>query len=160
MPSVTRTVIVNHTPAEMFELIDDVEAYPQFLPWCGGATVLYRDQSVTRATLRIDFHGIRQSFTTENAKRVPHEMTIRLVDGPFRSLEGLWRLTALGATGCKIEFHLSYEFASRLLARMVGPVFDRIAGTMVEAFVRRADSGDRPRAAGRQPPADPSAGSW
>ena len=130
MPEVTRTVIVNHTPAEMFELIDAVEAYPQFLPWCGAATVLHRDEAVTRATLTINFHGIRQSFTTENAKRAPHEMKIRLVDGPFRSMDGAWRLTALGAGGCKIEFHLHYEFASRLLEKLVGPVFDRIAGTL------------------------------
>jgi len=146
MPEVIRTVIVARTPAEMFELIDAVELYPQFLPWCGGATVLHRDAAVTRATLHINFHGIRQSFTTENAKRPPREILLKLVDGPFRSLEGAWRLTALGAAGCKIEFHLKYEFASRLLERFVGPVFDHIAGTLVEAFVRRADrQGDDPR---------------
>ena len=143
MSEVTRTVIVGHTPAEMFDLIDAVEAYPQFLPWCGGATVLHRDPAVTRATLLINFHGIRQSFTTENAKRAPHEIRMRLVDGPFRSLDGAWRLSPLGAAGCKIEFHLEYEFASRLLERLVGPVFDHIAGTLVEAFVKRADSKTR-----------------
>jgi ribosome-associated toxin RatA of RatAB toxin-antitoxin module len=139
MPEVTRTVIVAHTPDRMFRLIDAVEAYPEFLPWCGSATVLHRDDAVTRATLHINFHGIRQSFTTENAKKPPQEMLIRLVDGPFRSLEGAWRLTALGAAGCKIEFHMSYEFSSRLLEKIVGPVFDHIAGSLVDAFVRRAD---------------------
>ena len=139
MPEVTRAVIVAHTPDRMFRLIDGVEAYPDFLPWCGGATVLHRDDAITRATLQINFHGIRQSFTTENAKKPPQEILIRLVNGPFRSLEGAWRLTALGDAGCKIEFHLRYEFASRLLEKLVGPVFDHIAGSMVEAFVRRAD---------------------
>jgi ribosome-associated toxin RatA of RatAB toxin-antitoxin module len=139
MPEVTRTVIVGHTPERMFGLIDAVEAYPEFLPWCGGATVLHRDDSVTSATLHINFHGVRQRFTTENAKRPPEEILIRLVSGPFRSLEGAWRLTALGATGCKIDFHLRYEFSSTLLEKLVGPVFDHIAATLVEAFVRRAD---------------------
>ena len=139
MPEVTRTVIVSHTPAEMFELIDGVEAYPQFLPWCGGATVLHRDAATTRATLQIVFHGIRQSFTTENAKRAPDEIRMRLVEGPFRSLDGVWRLTALGGAGCKIEFHLRYEFSSRLLEKLIGPVFGHIAGTLVEAFVKQAD---------------------
>jgi len=141
MAEVKRSVIVAHPPARMFGLIDAVEAYPEFLPWCGGATVLHRDDATTRATLHINFHGIRQSFTTENAKRAPHEILIKLVDGPFRSLEGAWRLTALGTAGCKIEFHMRYEFASRLLEKLVGPVFDHIAGSLVEAFVRRADQG-------------------
>ena len=139
MPEVTRTVIVAHTPDRMFRLIDGVEAYPEFLPWCSGVTVLHRDDAVTRATLHINLHGVRQSFTTENAKQPPQEMLIRLVDGPFRSLEGAWRLSALGKAGCRIEFHMRYEFASRLLAKVVGPVFDHIAGSLVEAFVRRAD---------------------
>jgi ribosome-associated toxin RatA of RatAB toxin-antitoxin module len=128
----------------MFALIDAVEAYPEFLPWCGGATVLHRDDFVTRATLHINFHGVRQRFTTENTKRPPEEILIKLVSGPFRSLEGAWRLGALGATGCKIEFHLRYEFSSRLLERMVGPVFGHIAGSLVEAFVRRANTKSRP----------------
>jgi ribosome-associated toxin RatA of RatAB toxin-antitoxin module len=145
MPEVIRTVIVAHTPERMFGLIDAVEAYPEFLPWCGGATVLHRDAAVTRATLHINFHGIRQSFTTENAKKPPGEISIRLVDGPFRSLEGAWRLAALGTAGCKIEFHMRYEFASRLLEKIVGPVFDPIAGSLVEAFVKRADSMNRDR---------------
>jgi ribosome-associated toxin RatA of RatAB toxin-antitoxin module len=139
MPQVARTVIVSHTPAEMFELIDGVEAYPEFLPWCGGAAVLHRDAATTRATLQINFHGIRQSFTTDNAKQAPHEITMRLVDGPFRALDGAWRLSPLGSAGCKIEFQLRYEFASRLLEKLIGPAFAHIAGTLVEAFVRRAD---------------------
>jgi ribosome-associated toxin RatA of RatAB toxin-antitoxin module len=144
MPEVTRTVIVPHAPATMFELIDAVEAYPEFLPWCGGATVLHRDDATTRATLHINFRGIRQSFTTENAKRPPQEILLKLVDGPFRSLEGAWRLTALGPHGCRIEFQLRYEFSSRLLEKLVGPVFDHIAGTLVDAFVRRADTKSQP----------------
>src|SRR5687768_11383488 len=115
VPEVVRSVIVGRSPAEMFALVDAVEDYPQFLPWCGAATVLHRDETVTRATLRIDYHGIRQSFTTENLKRPPEEMAIHLVEGPFRRLEGAWRFAALGGQGCKIELRLTYEFKGRVL---------------------------------------------
>lgn len=138
MPEVTRSVLVAHSPAQMFSLIDAVEDYPKFLPWCGATKVLHRDETTTRATVEINYHGIRQSFTTENAKRPPQEMLIRLVEGPFRKLEGEWRFTALGAQGCKIEFRLSYEFSGRLLEKLIGPVFNYIANSMVEAFVKRA----------------------
>jgi ribosome-associated toxin RatA of RatAB toxin-antitoxin module len=140
MPEITRSVLVGHTPAQMFALIDAVEEYPEFLPWCGAARVIFRDETTTRAALVINYHGIRQSFTTDNTKRAPEQMLIRLVEGPFRKLEGVWRFTALGDRGCKIEFHLSYEFSGKLLETLIGPVFNYIAGTMVEEFVRRAAS--------------------
>jgi ribosome-associated toxin RatA of RatAB toxin-antitoxin module len=129
----------------MFALVDAVEDYPEFLPWCGAATVLHRDKAITRATIRIDYHGIRQSFTTENLKHPPGEMSIRLVEGPFRRLEGAWRFAALGGRGCKVELRLAYEFKSPMLGRLLGPVFDYIAGSLVEAFVKRAEqkSGER-----------------
>ena len=139
MPEVNRSVIVAHSPQQMFALIDAVEEYPQFLPWCAAATVIHRDATVTRATLQISYHGIKQSFTTQNTKRVPEEMQIKLVEGPFRTLEGAWRFTALGERGCKIEFRLRYEFSSRLLQKLIGPVFDYIANNLLEAFVKRAD---------------------
>ena len=123
----------------MFALIDAVEAYPEFLPWCGATRVLHRDEAMTRATIEINYHGIRQSFTTENAKRPPEEMQIKLVEGPFRRLEGAWRFTALGDRGCKIEFRLSYEFSGRVLGKMIGPVFGYIANTLVDALVKRAE---------------------
>ncbi len=138
MPEVVRSVVVGFSPAQMFALVDAVEDYPGFLPWCGATTLIYRDETVTRATIQISFRGIKQSFTTENSKRAPEEILMRLVEGPFRLLEGGWRFTALGDRGCKIEFHLHYEFSSKLLEKLVGPVFNHIASTMVEAFVRRA----------------------
>lgn len=139
MHEVSRSVLVSHPPSRMFALVDAIEAYPQFLPWCRATAVLHRDVARTRATLHIDYHGVRQSFTTENAKNEPVEMRIALVDGPFRTLEGSWRFSALGASGCKVELNLKYEFSSRVLEKLVGPVFGHIAGTLVEAFVRRAD---------------------
>ena len=140
MHEVSRSVLVPHAPERMFALVDAVEDYPKFLPWCRSAQVLHRDSGRTRATLHIDFHGVRQSFTTDNEKTAPECMTMALVEGPFRTLSGAWRFTALGAAGCKVELHLRYEFSSAILERLVGPVFARIAATLVEAFVRRADA--------------------
>jgi len=139
MPEVTKTVIVPYTPAQMFALVDAVEGYPEFLPWCTASEVLQLDANTTRAALHIGFRGVRQAFSTENHKRAPHEMRIVLVDGPFRALDGRWKFSDLGGKGCRIEFRLVYEFSSRMLATLVGPVFNHIADTMVEAFVKRAE---------------------
>lgn len=139
MPEVNRSVLVGHTPEQMFALVDAVERYPEFLPWCGGASVSFRDETRTRATINISYRGIKQRFTTENTKRAPAEMQIHLVEGPFRELDGQWRFTALGERGCKVEFRLRYEFSSRLLGKLLGPVFGVIADSLVDAFVKRAE---------------------
>ena len=138
MPEIIKSVLVEHSPEEMFALVDAVERYPEFLPWCGGASVSFRDDATTRATIHINYRGIRQSFTTANTKPPPHTMSVKLVEGPFRTLDGDWRFTPLQGGGCKIEFRLHYEFSSRILEKLVGPVFHYIANTMVDAFVRRA----------------------
>lgn len=138
MPEVNRSVLVGYSPAQMFDLVDAVERYPEFLPWCGGATVSSRDAVTTRATILISFRGIRQSFTTENTKQVPHEMIMQLVEGPFSKLDGSWRFIALADRGCKVELNLRYEFSSRLIEKVIGPVFGHIAGTLLDAFVGRA----------------------
>ncbi len=138
MPEVNRSVLVGYSPEQMFALVDRVEDYPGFLPWCGGVTLLHRDAGVTRAAILINYHGIRQSFTTENAKQPPGEMQIRLVEGPFRRLEGSWRFIGLAGRGCKVELSLSYEYSSRILEKLIGPVFNHVASTLVEAFVKRA----------------------
>ena len=136
---VEKTVLVAHSAAQMFALVDAVEAYPQFLPWCDQARVIHRDESRTRATIHINYHGVKHSFTTENAKSAPQSMTIRLVEGPFKVLDGEWRFLALRDDACKIEFRLRYEFSSWILEKLVGPVFNYISNTMVDAFVQRAD---------------------
>lgn len=139
MATVSRSALVQYSAEQMFGLIDDVEKYPEFLPWCSGTAVGFRDASVTRATIHISYRGIRQSFSTENRKRAPESMTMELVEGPFRRLDGEWRLTSLAGGGCKVDFRLQYEFAGAILEKVVGPVFGYIAGTMVDAFLKRAD---------------------
>lgn len=143
MARVEKSVLVSHPPERMFYLVDRVEDYPLFLPWCGGSELKVRDANHTVATIYIAYMGIRQSFTTENEKAYPHEMKIRLKEGPFSELEGDWSFVPLGEDACKVVFRLRYVFASRIMEAALSPVFSHIANTFVDAFVRRADEGDR-----------------
>jgi ribosome-associated toxin RatA of RatAB toxin-antitoxin module len=139
MAQVNKSILVEHSAGAMFALVDQVEDYPDFLPWCGGTEVKWRDEQTTVATIHIDYMGVKQSFTTENSKLTPTEMNLSLQDGPFSHLYGHWRFLALGEAACKIEFALSYTFSSRMLEALLAPVFNHIANTFVDAFVTRAD---------------------
>lgn len=140
MAEVRKLVLIEFPPALMFDLVDRVEDYPLFLPWCGGSEVLSRTDTHTSACIHINYHGIRSQFSTENEKRYPHAMIIRLVEGPFHMLEGDWLFTPLGDSACKVEFRLAYQFSNKIIEKAVGPVFHHIANTFVDAFVRRAES--------------------
>lgn len=139
MAQVEKSVLVPHSAERMFRLVDEAERYPEFLPWCGGVDLKWRDDITTTATLHINYHGVRQHFTTENSKVIPTLMDIKLVEGPFRHLEGVWRFIPLAEDACKIEFKLHYEFSSHLLEKIIAPVFSYIANTLVDAFVQRAE---------------------
>ena len=138
MHRVEKSVLIERSAQQMFDLVEDIESYPQFLPWCSGTRIDFRDERRTVATLHINFHSVKAHFTTENAKENPAWMTMKLVDGPFRRLEGIWRFKSLTENACKVEFQLSYEFSNRLFEKIIGPVFSQIANTFVEAFVKRA----------------------
>ena len=140
MKSVRKTVLVPHSIERMYTLVDTVEDYPQFLPWCGGVELHERTAAHTSATLRINYHGLKSQFSTENIKQEPLLMEIRLTNGPFTHMDGRWRFTPLGDTACKVEFRLHYEFSSQLLEKVLGPVFNHIAETFVESFVKRAQN--------------------
>ena len=139
MSIVSRSALVNHSAQEMAALVSEIEAYPKFLPWCDKARVSERGLGRTVATLRINFRGLKEEFTTENRDRPDGRIDMRLVSGPFRSLEGSWRFTALSERACKVELSLRYEFANALLDKLVGAVFDEIANSLVDAFSRQAD---------------------
>ncbi len=139
MHKVEKTVLVTHSAAQMFALVDAVEDYPKFLPWCGGVDLLERTEASTSATLHINYHGLKQNFTTQNTKQFPHSMEIKLKDGPFKHLDGDWRFVELRADACKIEFRLNYEFANAFLEKLISPVFSHIAATFVDGFVARAN---------------------
>lgn len=139
MAVVEKSVLLPYSAEQMFALVDNVADYPQFLPWCGGTSVSALDENKVRATVYIDYHHVKQSFTTENVRLFPQRIDIFLRDGPFKHLDGSWHFIALTPTACKIEFRLSYEFSSKILEKVVGPVFNYIASTFVEAFIKRAE---------------------
>jgi ribosome-associated toxin RatA of RatAB toxin-antitoxin module len=139
MPHVERSVLVHYSAEQMFDLVADVEQYPRFLPWCSGSRTVPEHGGGLDASVEIDFRGIRSRFTTRNQLRYPEQIRMQLVDGPFRSLEGLWHFHALRPGACKVQLSLRYEFVSGILGRAVAPVFDLIASSMIDSFVQRAE---------------------
>ena len=139
MALVTRSVLLAHSAQQMFDLVADVQAYPTFLPWCGEAVVRESSSTEMVATLTIAFKGVRQSFTTHNDHDPGRRIGMRLVNGPFSSLTGEWLFTPLSDSACRVDFRLDYTFANLILEKLVGQVFDPIARSFVDAFVRRAD---------------------
>lgn len=138
MSSIRKTALIPYSAARMFALVDDIESYPQFLPWCGGAEVISRDEDQVKASVTIAHKGIHKSFTTVNRNQPGKMIEMRLVDGPFRMLEGFWRFDDLGESGCKVSLDLEFEFSGKLVALAMGPVFSQIANTLVDAFCERA----------------------
>ena len=139
MAVVHKTVLLGYSAEQMFALVDRVEDYPQFLPWCGGVEVREREEDRLVASIMINYHGIKQSFTTENTNVRPVSMTMRLLEGPFKQLHGTWTFKPLRADACKIEFDLQYEFSNRLIESIIGPVFNMIATSFVDSFSKRAE---------------------
>ncbi len=139
MALVEKSVLVPYSAEQMFALVDNVAEYPLFLPWCGGSSMVVVGESKVHATVHINYLQIKQSFTTENVRQPPNNISMTLQDGPFRSLDGNWHFTALSPTACKIEFKLHYEFSNKLLEKILGPVFHFVANSFVDAFTHRAE---------------------
>lgn len=144
MKHVRRSVLLWYSPREMYELVTAVETYPEFLPWCASAEVLAQHDDGITARLGLAYMGVKHAFTTRNQHVPAESVSVQLVDGPFSLLAGTWLFRPLGRPGseqqaCKIEFDLRYAFASTALETVVSPVFDRVADTFVDSFVRRAE---------------------
>ncbi len=139
MAEVQKSVLVGYSAQQMYELVDRIEDYPKFLPWCGGTSIEHLDEHRSHATIRIDYHHVKTSFTTENTRQAPELIEMTLVNGPFRHLDGHWRFVPLSPEACKIEFRLHYEFSHKVLEKLVAPVFHVIANNFVDAFIRRAE---------------------
>ncbi len=141
MKTVRKSVLIWYSPAEMYALVVAVADYPKFLPWCDHAKVLETGANGMTAEIGITFGGITQVFTTKNAHIDAAQVAMRLVKGPFSKLDGQWDFVPLGdgsQRACRVEFTLNYGFDNATLAKLVGPVFDKIAGSLVDAFVKRA----------------------
>lgn len=140
MAEIRKSVLIEYTADQMFSLVNGIEDYPAFLPWCGGAEVTERNGNSLSARIHISYHGIRASFSTRNDNEPGRAIRMRLADGPFRKLDGEWRFTPLGEAACKIEFNLAYEFSNSVLEKVLGPVFSHVANSFVEAFIQRAEA--------------------
>ena len=141
MKTVQKSVLIWYSAAEMFNLVIDVPHYPEFLPWCDQASVLAQTPDSMTAKVGISFAGLKQSFTTQNTHETNRLVRLKLVDGPFSKLDGEWSFTPVGdetQRASRVALTLRYDFASMALATLVGPVFEKIAGSMVDAFVKRA----------------------
>ena len=136
--SVSRSALVNYSAQQMFDLVNDIEAYPQFMDGCVGAKVLKREGDWLEARLELSKAGVSQSFVTRNQLQAPESMSMTLVDGPFKYLKGCWRFTALNETACKVSFDLEFELQSRLLGMAVGKLFEAVASKQVDALCARA----------------------
>ena len=154
MKHVKRSVLLWYSPREMYELVTAVEDYPTFLPWCAQADVVAQHDDGVTARLTLVKGGLRHAFTTRNRHRNGEQVRVELIDGPFSELEGSWLFLPVArggatrdadASACRIEFDLRYTFANRALESLVSPVFDRIANTLVDSFVRRAEQVHGPR---------------
>ncbi len=135
---VERSALVNYSASQMFELINDIEAYPQFMDGCVGAKILARGSDWLEARLELSKAGVSQSFVTRNQLQPPHSMTMNLVDGPFKYLRGVWRFTALSEQACKVTFELEFELQNRLLGMAVGKLFEGVSNKQVDALCARA----------------------
>ena len=140
MHKVQRSVLVPYSAAQMFDLVADVEKYPEFMPWCGGTEVQSRSEHGMQASVMISFAGMKQSFTTRNTHDYPNHIQLELVDGPFSMLVGNWEFQALAEDACKVLFTLEYAFSNRALEMVVGPVFNRIATSFIDSFTKRAQA--------------------
>jgi ribosome-associated toxin RatA of RatAB toxin-antitoxin module len=140
MAAVHKSVLVAYSAEQMFALVDRVEDYPRFLPWCGGVDVQRPETDSVIASMSIHYHGIKQTFTTRNKNVCPDSIQMTLVDGPFKHLEGTWIFKPLRADACKIDFELNYEFSNKILDQIIGPVFGMIANSFVDSFCKRAET--------------------
>ena len=138
MREVKRSALIAESPARMYELINDIERYPEFVPWCTASRVESRKEGEVVATLTIKRGPLRAEFTTRNLLEPGKRVLMQFVSGPFRVLEGLWTLTPLGDLGCRVELEMRFEFANRVAGTLFAPLFEDTAASLVDAFVKRA----------------------
>jgi ribosome-associated toxin RatA of RatAB toxin-antitoxin module len=138
MPSVKRSALVPFSAAQMYALVNEIESYPQFLPWCRSTHILHRNDDEVRATIEMQKGALHKSFTTINRLQPGKMMEVSLVEGPFRKLDGFWRFEALRADASKVSLDLDFELAGPVVSRVVGPIFHQIANSLVDAFCKRA----------------------
>lgn len=140
MRKVRRSALVRHRAEDMFSLVDDIEAYPEFLPWCSDAQELDRTDAEVEASLELHKSGVSKRFTTLNLLEPGRRIEMQLVDGPFSHLHGVWSFEPMGEDGSKVSLHIDFEFANLMVGMMFGSFFEQTCNSLVDAFIRRADA--------------------
>ena len=138
MKKISRTALLNYSAEQMYQVVNQVEDYPEFLPWCGGVQVISRTEHDLKASILIEKLGIRQSFSTHNHMEPGRRIEMRLIDGPFSHLHGEWEFKPLDESACKIQFEIEFEVSNGLMKLALGKLFEQIANTMVDSFIARA----------------------
>lgn len=138
MTTINKSALVTYSPAQMYALVNDIESYADFLPWCRSSSILSQDADEIRATIVIAHGSLNKAFTTRNRLQRDKMIEMRLEEGPFKRLEGFWRFDILGEQACKVSLDLEFEFKNRLMGMAMGPIFSQIANSLVDAFSKRA----------------------
>ncbi|WP_018981945.1 type II toxin-antitoxin system RatA family toxin [Salinimonas chungwhensis] len=138
MPTIQRSALVNYSAKAMYDLVNDVDAYPEFLPGCKDSKVVAREGDMMKASLLVAKAGVRQWFTTKNTLDPARHIHMQLVEGPFKRLTGGWTFSPLSDEACKIELNLEFEFTNKLTEMAFGKIFNALAASMVKAFTERA----------------------
>jgi len=139
MTTITRNSLVMYTPEQMYDLVNDIEAYPSFLPWCRSIKILSQSEDEICASLDLAKGGIHHQFSTRNKLVHGKSIDISLIDGPFRHLEGHWQFVMIGDNqGCRVQLDMDFEFSNRIVSMALGPVFTQISGSLLDAFCKRA----------------------
>lgn len=138
MTLIQRSALVMYSPHQMFELVNNIDDYSRFLPWCRESHIIQRTPEEIVATLEIVWSGIHKSFTTRNRLHSPDRIDITLVKGPFRHLQGKWGFSAVGERGCKVSLELEFELTGHLFDRIFQPIFHHVANSLVDLFCKRA----------------------
>ncbi len=139
MASINKSALVPYSTAQMYALVNDIDSYSDFLPWCGSSELLSASEDEVRAVIEIAHGSLHKSFTTRNRLQKNKMIEMRLEKGPFKHLEGFWRFDELDENACKVRLDLDFEFSNRLMGMAMGPIFSQIANSLVEAFVKRAE---------------------
>ncbi len=140
MTTISKSALVAHSAEQMFKLVDDILAYPEFLPWCNKATERLRDNNIVEASLSIAYSGLHKEFATRNTNTPYEKIEMQLLDGPFRHLNGIWLFEPLNEMACKVSLNLEFEFSSKLVSMSFGPIFSKIANSLVDAFIKRSET--------------------
>lgn len=138
MAQIRRNALMPYSTAQMYALVDDIRAYPEFLPWCTATEILAEAEEEIRAAMELSKGRIRKRFSTINRRWPGQRIEMRLLEGPFKHLRGLWRFEALNESACKVSIDMEFEFSNKLVAVAFGPIFQQVVGSLVDAFMQRA----------------------